>query len=84
MTDISWNDFRDIEPPRLNAYYIVEDIGGQIYIDKWIHEDFWCGPTNEHIENDRWENTCNPYIKKWKEVADVSLYDYIVLSRGIN
>ena len=80
--NIEWNDFRNTEPPRLNEWYIVEDTGGNVYLDRWIHEDSWCGPTNEHIIRDKWEGTHNSYVERWAEVEGVTLKQYIELRQN--
>ena len=77
--NIEWNDFRNTEPPRLNEWYIVEDTGGNVYLDRWIKVDSWCGPTGEYTIRDRWEGTHNAYVERWAEIGDMTLRQYIGL-----
>ena len=78
MTDkIVWHNFRNNEPPRLNDYYIIEDTGGTIYIDKWIHKPFenYYG----HIVETKWRGTHNGYVERWAEVDGISLREFVEL-----
>jgi hypothetical protein len=83
MTEkIEWHNFSQEEPPRLNDFYLIEDTGGNIYLDEWIHRPFenWEG---QIIEN-KWANTHRGYVERWATIDNISLREYAELIQSEN
>jgi hypothetical protein len=77
---IKFYNFRGNEPPVTDETYIVKDVTGNIYLDKWLNKPWTSYLGVKH--DSKWETTHMAYVEEWAFIDNVSLREFVELTEN--